>query len=165
MNSQMRSAQAHTGGMKYVSARDMVSSQNNNQCCGQCRAVKTKSNPSASHRHKVSLVALQPPPAASQGESKLCYRGTKFTQARQSCQWHGNCACESSAALCYCSCHSLCVSAYRAPWQMFCQRFAEECQRFYSVCHYLLLEPTRVFHTSMRVFIRLVNIATLWWNA
>lgn len=63
----------------------MVFSQNNNQRCGQHRAVKTKSNSTATRRHKVSQVASQPLPAPSQGESKLCSRGTKFMQARPSC--------------------------------------------------------------------------------
>ena len=40
--------------MKYVSACDMVFSQNNNQRCGQTRAVKTKSNSTATRSHKIS---------------------------------------------------------------------------------------------------------------
>lgn len=53
--------------MKYVSAWDMVFSQNNDQRRGQHRAVKTKSNSTATRRHRVSLLAWQPLAAASRG--------------------------------------------------------------------------------------------------
>ena len=57
--------------MKYVSAWDMVFSQNNDQRRGQHRAVKTKSNSTVTRRRRVRLLASQALAAASWGEGGI----------------------------------------------------------------------------------------------
>lgn len=54
------------------------------------------------------------------GGSKLCSRGTKFMQARQSCHCNTDCVCESPAASCLFSCQTLYVCAVTDVLGIFC---------------------------------------------
>ena len=90
MHSQMRTPHAAWNMYQpeiWVSLRIIISSVD--------RAVKTKSNSTATRRHKVSLGRYWLHPG---GRSELCSRGTKFMQTRHSC--HCNINCESPAASC-----------------------------------------------------------------
>lgn len=86
MHSQTRAPQAHTSrsSMKYVSGRDMVFTQNNNQCRGQNRAVKTQSNSTATCRHKSKTGRLTAATRHPRGGSKLCSRGPSFRELNTS---------------------------------------------------------------------------------
>lgn len=79
------------------------------------------------------------------GESKLCSRGTKFMQARQSCHCNTDCVCESPAASCLFSCQPLCVCAVTDVLGILCRG---NVKGFKSVCVSALVGLHCVFYTS-----------------
>ena len=79
MNSCIRRWENEQAAWNMYQPEIWVFSQNNNQSRGQRRAVKIKSDSTATRRHKVRALPSSGA-TSSRGGSKLCYRGTKSTQ-------------------------------------------------------------------------------------